>query len=54
MCKKDSGPKRRMSGGKVGGETVEKQRSYSFEKKSAEYIPKEEWQRLRRKNTMLS
>lgn len=53
MCKKDSGPKRRMSGGKIKGEVAEKQRSYSFEKASTDYIPKEEWQRLRRKNTML-
>jgi hypothetical protein len=53
MCKKDREAKRRMSGVRVE-ESAEKQRSFSFDKPSSELIPKEEWQRMRRKNTMLS
>jgi hypothetical protein len=53
MCKKGSEPKRRMSGGKIE-ELFDKPRSYSFDKPSKDLISKEEWQKLRRKNTFLS
>jgi hypothetical protein len=52
MCKRGNEPKRRMSGGKIE-EVSEKPRSFSFDKTSADLIPREEWQQLRRKNTML-
>jgi hypothetical protein len=51
MCKKGSEPRRRMSGGKIE-ELSDKPRSYSFDKPSKDLIPKEEWQKLRRKNTV--
>jgi hypothetical protein len=40
-----------MSGLKIE-ESPDKPRSFSFDKSSAVLIPKEEWQKLKRKNTM--
>jgi hypothetical protein len=52
MCKKGSEGKRRRSGIK-NEDSTDVPRSLSFDKASVEIIPKEEWQKLRRKNTML-
>jgi hypothetical protein len=52
MCKKGNEAKRRGSGMKTEDST-EIPRSQSFDKASVDIIPIEEWQKLRRKNTML-
>jgi hypothetical protein len=51
MCKKGTEGKRRKSGHK-NEDSTDVPRSLSFDKASVDIIPREEWQRLRRKQTM--